>query len=111
MYCYRKGLLTSDNAFVTVRVVGCIAIVSAYFMLFRGKLPVECKKVDGCNLGLGRYVNPSYKKFIEEYHALKNNPTQEARQVMKKRRKLDYLPFFDLEFSVQIRFFSFTLAA
>jgi hypothetical protein len=95
MYCYRKGLLTSDNALVTVRVVGCIAIISAYFMLFRGRFPVEkCQIVDSCNLGIGRYVNPSYKKFIEEYYTVKNNSTPEARQVMeKKRRRLNYLPF------------------
>ncbi len=34
-------------------------------------------------LGVGRFVNPSYKLFIEEFFKVKNNPTQEARQVMK----------------------------
>jgi len=65
LYCYRKGLLTYENGFVTLRLVGCIAIIAAYFMLFRG---------------FGRYVNPSYKMFIEEFFKVKNNPTPEARQ-------------------------------
>lgn len=38
MYFYRKGLLTYENGLVTLRVVGCIAIISGYFMLLRGML-------------------------------------------------------------------------
>ncbi|CAF1452037.1 unnamed protein product [Rotaria sp. Silwood1] len=65
IYCYRKGLLTYENGIMTLRIVGCIAIISAYFMLLRG---------------IGRYVNPHYKIFIEEFYKVKNNPTKEARQ-------------------------------
>ncbi len=38
MYCYRKGLLTYENGIVTLRLAGCIAVIAAYFMLFRGML-------------------------------------------------------------------------
>jgi len=64
-YCYRKGLLTFDNGFVTLRLVGCIAIITAYFMLFRG---------------VGRFINPNYKTFIQEFFEMKNNSTPETRQ-------------------------------
>jgi hypothetical protein len=35
-------------------------------------------------LAAGRFVNPTYKNFIDEFYKVKNNPTQEARQVIKK---------------------------
>jgi hypothetical protein len=38
------------------------------------------------NLGFGRYVNPSYKIFLEEFFKVKNNPTQEARQVIEEKK-------------------------
>ncbi|CAF3444363.1 unnamed protein product, partial [Rotaria sp. Silwood2] len=64
IYCYRKGLLTYENGIMTLRIVGCIAIISAYFMLLRG---------------IGRFVNPNYKIFIEQFYKVKSNPTKEAR--------------------------------
>ncbi|CAF1015480.1 unnamed protein product [Rotaria sordida] len=65
IYCYRKGLLSYENGIMTLRIVGCIAIIAAYFMLLRG---------------IGRFVNPSYKIFIEEFYKVKSNLTKETRQ-------------------------------
>ncbi|CAF1107139.1 unnamed protein product [Adineta steineri] len=65
IYFYRRGLLTYDNGLVTLRVTGCIVIISAYFMLLRG---------------VGRYVNPNYKVFIDEFFKVKHNSTPETRQ-------------------------------
>ncbi|CAF0885400.1 unnamed protein product [Adineta ricciae] len=65
IYFYRKGFLTYDNGIVTLRLAGCVAIVSAYFMLLRG---------------VGRYVNPSYKLFIDEFYRVKTNTSKDARQ-------------------------------
>ena len=41
MYCYRKGLLNYENGVVSLKVLGCIAIISAYFMLLRGKVELR----------------------------------------------------------------------
>jgi len=38
LYFYRKGSLTYENGIVTLRLVGCIGLISAYFMLLRGML-------------------------------------------------------------------------
>jgi hypothetical protein len=70
---------------VTLRLVGCIAVISAYFMLLRGMFLLFDKRRFMFNLGVGRYVNPSYKIFIEELFKVKDNPTQEARQVIKQK--------------------------
>ncbi len=80
--------MTYENGIVTFRLVGCIAVVSAYFMLLRGMLELILfnKTKFIFNLGVGRYVNPSYKLFIEEFFNMKNNPTKEARQVIKKNK-------------------------
>jgi hypothetical protein len=83
MYCYRKGLLTYENGIVTFRIAGCIAVITAYFMLFRGMLElILIKKRFIFHLGVGRFVNPSYKLFIEEFFKVKNNSSQEVRQVI-----------------------------
>ncbi|CAF1009516.1 unnamed protein product [Didymodactylos carnosus] len=66
-YCYRKGLLTTHNTYTTFRFLGYIAILSAYFVLLRG---------------IGRFINPVYVSFIEQYSRIRKNPTQQTKQTL-----------------------------
>jgi len=72
-------------------------------MLFRGMFTIEYIRwlMYNNNLGIGRYVNPSYKTFIEEFFKVKNNPTPETRQVIEKQNA-KLFTFVDLEFSIKI---------
>lgn len=64
-----------------LRVAGCLAVISAYFMLFRG---------------IGRFVNPNYKAFIDEYFRVKANSTAETRRVRKRDNQTCNRIRFDL---------------
>ncbi|CAF1108551.1 unnamed protein product, partial [Didymodactylos carnosus] len=84
-YCYRKGFLTLDNTYITFRLLGCIAILSAYFVLLRG---------------MGRFINPAYVLFIEEYFKTKKNPIQQLKQALFSKYDfslLNWMPDYTIE--------------
>jgi hypothetical protein len=44
-------------------------------------------------LGISRFINPSYKIFVNEFIKVKTNSTKEARQVIKYKQKKKSLQF------------------
>ena len=84
-YLYYKGSFTYDNGISFLRVVVCITIVWIYFIILRGLLNLIDFKFDLIIVwkGIGRFRNPTYQIFINEFYKLKTNSLQDARQVNK----------------------------
>ncbi|CAF2152747.1 unnamed protein product [Rotaria magnacalcarata] len=65
LYSYYRGTLTFANSVSFVRVTSFFIIVPIYFMILRG---------------IGRFVNPVYTKFINDFSEITYDSTKEARQ-------------------------------
>ncbi|CAF0839075.1 unnamed protein product [Rotaria sordida] len=65
LYFYYKGSLTYENGILLLRLSSCMIIIPIYFMLLRG---------------ISRFINPTYKTFINEFSQVKCNSTQKTRQ-------------------------------
>ncbi|CAF4733614.1 unnamed protein product, partial [Rotaria socialis] len=65
LYSYYRGTLTFANSVSFVRVASFFIIVPIYFMILRG---------------IGRFVNPVYTKFLNDFSEIKYDSTKKARQ-------------------------------